>query len=343
LVAAGAVVLLRIPFFYLRSWWVGGHLARAALTDLKHHRRAAPKAVAAAWPAGVQAVLEIPTIHLVAPVVQGTQDAQLNVAVGHLTTSVEPGQAGTSILAGHNVTWFHHINQLHAGDQIRVLTPHHRWVFQVTQAKVVHVGTPVYNTPYPSLVLEACYPLDALYLTPYRYLVFARLEQSAGSHGAVLSLPENVNYTPVGIPAAVQAQGLTLATNYLPMGKLRIVGTPTVRWRQSNAPLNAASATTTLFLAALHILRDHNPAWWHDLAPSVPYTTMAPLTTGHIAHYDSLADESETVVGDRVTQTTLTVTVQITGGTAPGVYTLIEHTSVSGHNRVRIATIQLET
>lgn len=166
LVAVGAVVLGRIPWFYVRSWWVGTHLAQAAMADLHTQDRTAGRG----WPRSVQAVLEIPVLQLTAPVVQGIQTAQLNIAAGHLPTSVEPGQPGTSIVAAHNVTWFRHINRLKPGATIRVLTPHTTLVFRVATSRIVHVGTPVANTPNASLVLEACYPLNALYLTPYRYL-----------------------------------------------------------------------------------------------------------------------------------------------------------------------------
>lgn len=93
------LVVLRIPWFYLRSWWVGSHLTHQALSSVSpsapHHTPGRK------WPRGVLSVLEISSLGVKAPVIQGTQMSELNVAVRHLTTSVMPGMAGTSVLAAH--------------------------------------------------------------------------------------------------------------------------------------------------------------------------------------------------------------------------------------------------
>ncbi len=324
----GLVILVRIPFFYVRSWWVGQHLVHEATVALpKNHGHPATP-----WPSNLMDVIHIPSLGLTAPVLQGTQDAQLNVAVGHLPTSVNPGMPGLSILAGHDVTWFRHINRLKPGDTIVVEGRYHTYTFHVSHSAVVHVGTSIYNTTMSSIVLEACYPLNALYLTPYRYMVWATLVSSASKTKNTPQIPPNTQYTPVGIPSAVSDQGLTLATNYIPMGHLAILGNPTPAWKQSNAPLNAADATTTLFLAALHIAQANNPIWWQQLAPSIPYSTITPLVTGQITHYVSLANESELVQGNSLESTEIQVAVAIGGGTAPGIYRITVNVAARGHN-----------
>ena len=318
LVAAGLIVLGRIPFFYLRSWWVGTHLAQAALsqTPTSDHTGAA-----AAWPQNVLSVVQIPSLGVNAPVMQGTTNAQLNVAVGHLTTSVMPGQPGTSILAAHDVTWFHHIDRLKPGQVINIVEPHRILTFHVTKSAVVHVGTPVYNSANASIVLEACYPLNALYLTPYRYLVWANLASTQKAKAAHPLIPPNTQYTAVGIPRAVKAQGLTLATNYMPMGTLTIKGSPSPAWRQSNAPLNAADATTELFFAMIHIAEANNPAWWHQLAPNIPYSDLRPLIGAQVS-YVGKADEVEIVKRNSVIGSQIQVPLQVNRGSSPGNYSV---------------------
>lgn len=343
LVLTGAVIMVRIPYFYLRSWWVGSHLAARALTA--RTPKGAPKpgrpVATSAWPASVQSVLEIPKLGLTAPVLEGTLDPQLNVAVGHLPTSVSPGQAGTSILAAHNATWFRHINRLKPGNVITVVDRHQTLTFRVTKSAVVHVGTPVYNSTNPSIVLEACYPLNVLYLTPYRYLVWANLVSSKHVTQGQPPVPPNTQYEPAGIPTAVQAQGLTLATNYMPMGTLTIQGHPSPVWRQSNAPLNAADATTTLYFAMLHIAAADNPTWWTELGPSIPYTTIEPLVGAQVSHYLSSANEFESVIKSTVLTTQLQVNVQLTGGTTPGSYHVTLTTHVTG-GHVSLSQITLQ-
>ena len=51
-------------------------------------------------------ILSIPAIHLQAPVEEGTDDQELNVAVGHAPASVWPGLAGTSVFLAHDVSYF---------------------------------------------------------------------------------------------------------------------------------------------------------------------------------------------------------------------------------------------
>lgn len=336
LIAVGAVILGRIPVFYLRSWWVGTHLAETALADI--HARG--HASHGHWPYGVQSVLEIPALKLTAPVVQGTTTAQLNVAAGHLPTSVEPGQLGTSIVAAHNVTWFRHINRLKPGATIRVLTQHTTLVFRVAASRVVAVGTPVPNTPNASLVLEACYPLDALYLTPYRYLVLANLVDTIHHQAAPApSVPVNTRYQPEGIPAPVTQQGLTLATNDLPMGQLTIIGHPTAAWRQSNAPLNAATAMTTLFFAALHILAQRNVGWWQTLAPTIPFASLTILQQSHIASFVTLANESEWVSESHLRQTSLTVTVNLDTPFGTWPYRIVAVAAVLANHHMRLQAL----
>ena len=49
---------------------------------------------------GVQGLLVVPKLGVTAPVLQGLQDAQLNVAVGHDQYSVWPGKTGNAVLRG---------------------------------------------------------------------------------------------------------------------------------------------------------------------------------------------------------------------------------------------------
>lgn len=329
LLGLGLFQLGRIPYFYWHNNATSHHLLRHATRPAT---QGSATAASTSWPKGLIAIMKIPALHVTAPILQGTHMAQLNVAVGHLPQSVMPGTPGTSILAGHNATWFHHINQLKNGATIRVESQHTTWTFTVHKKSVVHTGSPIYNSASPSIVLEACYPLNVLYLTPYRYLVWAKLSHtSTHAHNRAGQALSPTVFTPEHIPAAVKSQGVTLKTNAMPMGHLAVSGAPTKGWRQSNAPLNAADATTSLYFAALHIAQDNSRRWWHKLARHVPYSAIAPLTQGAHVRYITQANESETVQGTHVQKTTLVVKVNIAGGPHPGVYTIRSTTRVAGH------------
>ncbi|WDL95845.1 class D sortase [Alicyclobacillus sp. ALC3] len=288
--AAGLVVLARIPYFYIHSRIRGNQLLHQAqhlitssnltttVTSTTSSGTTVPMSTVSITthvPAkSVLGELQVAKIGLTAPVLQGTSDSELNVGVGHLSASVMPGQIGTSILAAHNATWFRHINQLQPGDDIIVKLPGQTQTFQVTGHRIVHTGTPVYNSSQPSLLLEACYPLDALYLTPYRYLVSARLVQSQTTTATSASTSTASGYY-AKVPSKLAQEGLTLSTNSLPMGTLHYSGAPSLHFTESNQPLTASSALVTLYLAWLHASADGSAVYLHNLLPTVAGTQLA--------------------------------------------------------------------
>ncbi|CAB1128455.1 conserved protein of unknown function [Candidatus Hydrogenisulfobacillus filiaventi] len=328
LIVVGIGLLATLPAFLLRSWWQGRSLLGAL-----------PPLAGAGWPQGLREEIEIPAIRLVAPVVQGAGNAQLDRAVGHLPTSVWPGQTGTAVLAGHDVTWFHHLNRLHKGSRVLIRTPDRLYTFRVSRTEVVREGSPVRNAHHPQLLLVACWPLNALYLTPYRFLVYADLTATTRlAHGLPpAAWPGGFAVHAAGIPAAVRAQGLTLATNDLPMGTLAVEGHPSPTWSASNAPLSAASATTTLFLAGVHIAAAGNAGWWARLAPHLSPAVLGPLWKGRVVRYLAPADIRETVDGTRITGTRLTTTLEVTGPDGTGDYTVSLATRPAGSGRLALA------
>jgi LPXTG-site transpeptidase (sortase) family protein len=120
--------------------------------------------------------ITIQSLSLEVPIVEGTDSTSLTKGAGHLSTSVQPGEKGTSILAAHNITFFHTIGHLKVNDSIQVETQTGTHNFRVYDTKIVHIGDPVYQTETPSLILETCYPFDSLQRTPERYLVYASIQ-----------------------------------------------------------------------------------------------------------------------------------------------------------------------
>lgn len=182
---AGLVWLSQIPFFFLRSDAVGGELLAEALDTVSGVPREVAQTPPASTTVGQEVgsgadsttsplgVLHIPALELTAPIVEGTEEEQISVAVGHLTGSAKLGTAGTALLAAHNATWFRHLDRLQRGDTVRVSTAEGTFSYEVTAARVVHVRDGVFALNETGLVLESCYPLDALRATDYRYLVYA--------------------------------------------------------------------------------------------------------------------------------------------------------------------------
>ena len=63
-------------------------------------------------------ILEIPSLGVRAPVLQGLSDPVLNVAAGHDPTSPWPGGPGESIIEAHDVSYFARISALKRGDRV---------------------------------------------------------------------------------------------------------------------------------------------------------------------------------------------------------------------------------
>lgn len=182
-------------------------------------------------------------------------------------------KTGTSIIAAHNATWFRHTNNLKNGAKIDVRTKNGLETFEVTKHKVVHTGSPVYNSANPTIVLETCYPTDALYLTPYRLLVYGKWVSSSkpgaslGPSQTAISNSVTTKYK-TDIPQRIVKQGITLTTNSLPMGTLKYTGNPSSKFTQSNFPLSASAAAVRLYLAVLHASSHKDTAALNQLLPS---------------------------------------------------------------------------
>lgn len=276
----------------------------------------------------VAGVLSIPSLHLLAPVEEGVSDATLAVAIGHIPASVWPGTTGTAILAAHDVSYFVDIDQLATGATVTYQTPCTTYDFTVSGQQVVQSGSPLYNSAGPTLVLETCWPTNALWYTPDRLLVTAtevattpttRGSAAAGSlatvGSAVVAAPPRVD-----APGALVGQGLTLATNDIPMGTLTEAGDPATGWEQSPGPLAVQTSSMEAFIGDLKAGEAGNTAWWSALSPGVPMPAAMPGAT--VVDWHQGLDVTITADGTTATAVTLQSTVTVTGGSAPGLYQL---------------------
>jgi LPXTG-site transpeptidase (sortase) family protein len=258
---------------------------------------------------------------MVAPVVQGTGDSVLSEAVGHDPASVWPGQAGTSVLSAHDVTWFSSIGKLKPGNEIRYVTPCRTYTYKVTSHAIVAAGSPVYNTWKARLVLDTCWPLNALFLTSTRYLVYADLIASASTH-ATAPVPGRWPPPAVPAPAKLAAQKLDLAHNPAPLGRLRLTGSPARAWSQSSAPLQFEAAALAEYFGLIRSAAQERRAWWADLAPSVHTSAAGALWGGRLESYDSKLAIKLRAAGTKPVSATLTATVAVTGPDGTGSYRL---------------------
>jgi sortase A len=227
---------------------------------------------------------------------------------------------GSAVFLAHDVSYFVHLNALKAGDVITYATACNTVKFEVSGQQVVPAGSPVANSTGPSLVLDTCWPPNALFFTPDRLLIHAT-EVGAATKGASLNAGNEfiktvqaTNYR-TSAPAALQAQGLTLEQNEAPMGTMNLVNA-SVAFAQSPGPLSLEAAALETYFGGLHAGAQRQTAWWSAMAPGRP---MPPQLSGAtVVGHDAPLDVEIDSTGGTPTQVVLHTTVTLAGGSAPG-------------------------
>jgi LPXTG-site transpeptidase (sortase) family protein len=324
LVGAGLALWAHVGWFEWQYHHVGRQLAvkeQAAITRAQkipamcaNRIGDGPMPVAAG--VSIYGELEAKTIGLDAPVVEGTGNAQLAMAVGHDPSSVWPSAPGTVVLSAHDVTWFSQIGHLAAGDAIDFVSPCVTYEYTVIKTAIVKAGTPVLSNSASVLVLSSCYPFNALYLTPNRFLVEANLVKVVQVTHRPTEQPDYV-VPSLPTPAALIAQGLTLSTNSAPLGTLTIDGSPSTSYQQSTAPLAVQNQLLSLYFAAIHTGEQANATWWRSIAPNVNFGLSAPLWGGLVSGYGNAIDTVVQVSGSTVTGLELEASPIVSGGFDP--------------------------
>lgn len=336
---------------YAAGWQAHQRAARSALVGrersvIRHEDAAPVKSCAVSPPATGQlaGLLRVPALGLTAPVEQGTGDAQLAVAVGHDVSSVWPGNSGTAVFLAHDVSYFVHLNELRPGDRVIYQTACDTATYTVTGSQVVQQGSPVANSPGPTLVLDTCYPPNALFFTADRLLVSAQEDaqedtppsRGQGRTAGELQVPngDQPDYQ-VPAPPSLVAQGLTLQQNEVPMGTMTLQGQTSASWQQSPGPLDLEAAALEAYFGGLKASAQEDPAWWTAIAePSVlpPSALLGAQVTGA----ESPLDVAITSSRDVPEQVVLSTSIAVAGGQAPGAYDETVTEAVQG-NTVRIA------
>ena len=248
----------------------------------------------------VYGLLEAPAIHLVAPVKSGTSNATLSVAVGHDSTTSWPAPGVPSMFLAHDVSWFSDIGNLTIGDTILWVEPCSTMIYKVAESMIRSPGQPIPSYPQGDIVLVTCYPTNALWFTPNRYVVIGKYSKTINTGSAntgpllgksdttppstsPISVLHSTQLPHLAIPPDLAGTGITLQDNEVLLGHLHIDGTPAASLTQSPIPLDVANRGLELYFAAMHAAAQYktHPAWWNDVAPQVanhsPWANAAPL------------------------------------------------------------------
>jgi sortase A len=124
-----------------------------------------------------EAVLRIDKIHLVVPVLNGTDDLTLNRAVGRIIGTAHFGTPGNIGIAGHRDGFFRRLKNVSVGDTVQLETKAGTQAYTIDRVKIVAPEdvSVLKNDDVPSLTLVTCYPFYFIGNAPQRYVVHASL------------------------------------------------------------------------------------------------------------------------------------------------------------------------
>ena len=133
---------------------------------------------------GVIGRLTIPRLDLSAIVREGTDEATLSLALGHIPRTALPGQKGNVGVAGHRDTLFRGLRDIRKKDLIQFDTPSGSYLYQVSTTEIV---TPrnvevLQGGQHPELTLITCYPFSYIGSAPDRFIVKAQLYRHPPDH-----------------------------------------------------------------------------------------------------------------------------------------------------------------
>lgn len=137
-------------------------IANAWALTLEDRQRHLPWSWADTWPV---ARLQWPQKNIDLYVLAGASGTSLAFGPGHLDGSALPGQAGTSVIGGHRDTHFAFLEQLRAGDFIRVQNKNGEWQgYEITTTRVKNseIEQLQVSTGGSELQLVTCYPFRAV-------------------------------------------------------------------------------------------------------------------------------------------------------------------------------------
>jgi sortase A len=109
------------------------------------------------------ALIQIPKIEVDRVVVEGTGVDDLKKGPGHYRGSAYPGQRGNVVISGHRTTYgapFYRLNEIAAGDEIRITTREAVYVYRVLESRIVaptDLSVVVSNND-ARLTLTTCHP-----------------------------------------------------------------------------------------------------------------------------------------------------------------------------------------
>ncbi|GEK90102.1 sortase A [Alkalibacterium putridalgicola] len=120
-------------------------------------------------------ILHVPKLERSIGVVEGTDPDALDKGVGHMKSTVLPGQGEQIVFSGHRDTVFKNFAELDLGDTFVVEMPYGDYTYEIKDTEIVDADdtTVVGKMGEEVLVVSTCYPFDYLGNAPERFVFYA--------------------------------------------------------------------------------------------------------------------------------------------------------------------------
>jgi sortase A len=125
----------------------------------------------------VVGILNIPKLNKKLPIIEGTEEAELEKGVGHYSDTKLPGQKDRIFLAGHRDTVFKRMGEIEIGDTLSIQMESGTYQYKVFETIIVKesdLSVLQPTSPDEVLTLSTCYPFEYLSSTEERYIINAR-------------------------------------------------------------------------------------------------------------------------------------------------------------------------
>src|SRR5712691_34681 len=175
LALSGLILVAQGVYIHAKAMLAQILLERAFVQALSTGTQVKPWSWADTWPV---ARVVVPRLGKSAIVLAGASGQALAFGPGQVERTPAAGEAGTAIYSAHRDTHFAFLRDVAIGDEIRVMRRDGReFRFRVTGTAVVRWDASGIDPDAGgrNLVLVTCWPLDAAFSGPLRYLVHAEM------------------------------------------------------------------------------------------------------------------------------------------------------------------------
>ncbi|MCM3478852.1 class D sortase [Caldibacillus thermoamylovorans] len=122
-------------------------------------------------------ILKIPKLKKELPIIEGTDEDELEKGVGHYTGTAYPLQNDQIVLSGHRDTVFRNFGELETGDTFIVELEYGKFKYEIYEMDIVPADdTTVIRSTAPDeiLTVTTCYPFHYIGNAPERAIFYAK-------------------------------------------------------------------------------------------------------------------------------------------------------------------------